>query len=282
MHPPSPSFAPEASDIDPTAIVRAGAVLGEKVRIGPYAVVEDGVTLGAGCVIGAHAVVHRGTVLGTEVQLSPHAVVGGLPQDHRFDPATQSGVRMGDRSVIREGVTVHRSTKEGGSTEIGSDVYLMANSHVAHDCRVEDHAILANGVLLAGHVYVGAHAFLGGNAVFQQFVRVGESVIVSGGGRFARSVPPFVMAAERNLITGLNLIGLRRRGFDDTRTILSELKQAYRRVLQTPGNPRTHATELAEENALRTTQAHTFLRFFAETEGRISQTRATRTPERDS
>jgi len=198
------------------------------MSIHPTAIIEEGVQLGAGCVVQAHAIIRKHSVLGDGVVVHPFAVVGGDPQYLKFDPATASGVRVGAGTVIREHVTINRSIHAGKETVVGARCFLMANTHVGHDSEVADDVVLANNVMLAGHVTVGRHTFLGGGAGFHQFCRIGEGVIVSGLARIAQDIPPFAMAAERNEIIGLNLIGLKRRGFD--RATIGEIKDAFRAV----------------------------------------------------
>ncbi len=147
--------------VHPTAIVSPDARLGRDVAVGPFAVIEEGAVIGDGCEIRAHAVVKRFTSLGVGNRVHEGAVLGGEPQDLSFGDL-ETGLRIGDRNVIREGVTIHRSTKEGGATVVGSDCFLMAYVHVAHDNRIGDRVILANNVMLAGHVEIAERAFLGG------------------------------------------------------------------------------------------------------------------------
>lgn len=226
----------------------------------PTAIVEDGARLGAGCVVHAHAIVRRHAVLGDGVVVHPFAVVGSDPQDLKFDTATESGTRVGARSVLREHVTINRATRPGSWTEVGADCFLMTGSHVAHDCQVGDAVVMANAVLLAGHVQVGARAFLGGAALFHQFVRVGESVMISGGARVAQDVAPYAMAAERNEIVGLNLLGLKRRGF--ARDTVSEIKRAFRAVYLEAGNIRELAAAALRDGGYASAEARHFLEFF--------------------
>jgi UDP-N-acetylglucosamine acyltransferase len=229
--------------------------------IHPAAIVEDGAQIGADCEIQAGAVIRRGAVLGARVTVHSFAVVGGDPQDLRFDRATLSGVRIGAGTTVREHVTIHRSTRPGGFTEVGENAFLMAASHVGHDCAVGANVILANAVLLAGHVSVGDHCFLGGGAVFHQFVRVGEGVMVSGRAGIGLDLPPFTMAAERHEIIGLNLVGLKRRGF--SRESIRELKEAFRAAYFTPGNLRALAAQALAGGSFQTAEARRFLEFFA-------------------
>jgi UDP-N-acetylglucosamine acyltransferase len=227
------------SSIASSAEIHPTAQIGADVVIGPFAYVGPGAVIGDGCVLAPHAVVHRGATLGPGVRVDSFAVVGGDPQMIGFDPATESGVVIGAGTHLREHVTVHRSTKPGERTIVGEHCYLMANSHVGHDSKVEDRVTLANNVMLAGHVHVGSHCFLGGGSGIHQFVRVGEGAMVGGNASISRDVPPFTIVAERNALYGLNLVGLRRRKFDHAQ--VAELKRCFRAVYGEVGDVRAHA-----------------------------------------
>jgi UDP-N-acetylglucosamine acyltransferase len=242
------------------------------MSIHPAAIIEDGVQLGAGCVVHAQAIIKKYSVLGDGVVVHSFAVIGGDPQYLKFAPATVSGVHIGAGTVVREHVTINRSIHANAATSVGARCFLMANAHVGHDSVVADDVVLANNVMLAGHVTVGAHTFLGGGAGFHQFCRVGESAIVGGLARIAQDIPPFAMAAERNEIIGLNLIGLKRRGF--SRDAIREIKEAFRTVYFTPGNIREVARLALEGGGLKTPEARQFLLFF--TEGKRGFARARR------
>jgi UDP-N-acetylglucosamine acyltransferase len=231
------------------------------LNIHPTAIVEDGAQLGEGCTIEAYSIIRRQAILGAGVHVHPYCVIGGDPQDLHFDRTTPSGVRIGAGSVLREGVTISRATKTNGYTTVGERCFLMASSHVAHDCQVGNDVIMANAVLLAGHILIGDRAFLGGSAVFHQFVRVGENAMISGASRIAQDVPPYVMAAERNEIIGLNRVGLRRRGF--AATTISELKHAFRAIYGSSGNMVKLATAALASGIFATAEAQRFLAFFA-------------------
>ncbi|HEY4988850.1 MAG TPA: acyl-ACP--UDP-N-acetylglucosamine O-acyltransferase, partial [Opitutaceae bacterium] len=207
-----------------------------KPSIHPTAIVEPGAQLGDGCVIHAGAIIKSGSILAERVAVHPYAVVGGDPQVLRFDPAIPTGVKVGAGTIIREYVTINRSTEKGGHTVVGANCLLMACCHVAHDSVVGDFAVVANAVLLAGHVVVGSHVVLGGASAYHQFSRIGEGAIVGGGARITQDIPPFTMAAERNDVSGLNLVGLRRRGV--SREAILELKEAFRLVYFKTGNIR--------------------------------------------
>ena len=246
----------------PTAVIHKATRIDETTTIGPYAVIEDGVEIGPRCVIREHAVLRAGTVLGARCHIDAHAVVGGLPQDLSFHPSTPSGVRLGDGVVLRENVTISRATAEGAFTEIGAGSMLMACAHVGHDCRVGEHVILANNVLVAGKVSIGDHVFVGGGAAFHQFVRVGESAMVSGLSRCAIDLPPFCITAERSELIGLNLVGLKRRGFE--RESIRELKKLYHLVFATEGRPGVLAGGILADGVAVTEEGKRFLRFLTE------------------
>lgn len=241
--------------------------------IHPTAIVEPGATLGADCEVMAYAVVTRHAVLGDRVVVHPFAVVGGDPQYLKFDRTTVSGARIGAGTVIREHVTINRSIQPGKFTEVGASCFLMAASHVAHDCEVADNVVLANAALLAGHVSVGANTFLGGGAAIHQYCRIGESVMVAGHASITRDVPHFTMVAERDDVIGFNVVGLKRRGF--SRVAIAELKAAFQDVYFTPGNIREVAAQRLAAGTFATTEAKRFLEFFAG--GKRSFARARRT-----
>ncbi len=242
------------------------------MTIHPTAIVEEGARLGDGCVVHAHAIVKRRVVLGAGVVVHPFVVLGDDPQDLQFDPAIDTGVRVGDGTVIREHVTVHRSTRPNTCTEVGSQCLLMVGCHVGHDCHVGDHVMIANSVLLGGHVHVGDHAFLGGGCVVHQYCRVGESAMIGGGARISLNVPPFTLATERDGLIGLNLVGLRRRGFSGAAIL--ELKRALAAVYA-GGSVRDNARRALESSTFGTAAAQQFLASFADgTRGFVRQRRS--------
>jgi UDP-N-acetylglucosamine acyltransferase len=196
----------------PTAFVDPAARLGRDVTVGPHAVIEDRVVVGDRCRIGAHATLRRFTTLGDDNAVHEGAVLGGEPQDVAFT-GEDSFLVVGSRNRIREGVTLHRSTRPGGTTTIGSDCFLMAYVHVAHDNRIGDGVIMANNVVLAGHVAVGDRAFLGGVVGVHQFCRVGRLAMVGGLSKVVQDCLPFVITdGNPARARGLNVVGLRRAG----------------------------------------------------------------------
>jgi len=194
-----------------SAIVEPGARLAADVEIGPFAYVGPDVELGAGVRVGAHAIVEGHTVLEAGVRVWPHAVIGGEPQDRGYE-GWPTVTRVGARTLLREHVTVHRGSREGGETVIGPDCMLMNNSHVAHDCRIGAGVTFANGALVAGHVTIGDGVFLAGNVGVHQFSWVGRLAMIGGLRRVPRDVPPFVTVNSDDAIDGVNVVGLRRAG----------------------------------------------------------------------
>jgi UDP-N-acetylglucosamine acyltransferase len=247
--------------IHPTAAVHPAAELGPDVEIGPFAVVEADTRIGAGCRIAAHAIVRSGSDLGEAVTVDSFAVVGGLPQMRT--PVQQPGrVAIGARCVLREGVTVHRSTKADGTTSVGTDCYLMAHSHVGHDSIVGNTVTLANNVMLAGHVQVGDQTFVGGGAGVHQFVRIGQGAMIAGNAAISYDVPPYAIAADRNDICGLNLVGIRRQGVPTP--AVADLKQCFRAVFHHLGDPRQLAARALQAAACGSEPpGRSFLEFFA-------------------
>lgn len=212
--------------IHPTALIGAGAKIGAGVEIGPYTIVGDDVSIGDNCVIGAHAVIEGSVRMGRENRIGHGAHIGGEPQDLSFSSEIQSGVEIGERNQIREYCTIHRGTKEGSATTIGDDNFLMVGAHLGHNTAVGSKVIIANNVLLAGHVQIADQAFIGGGTTFHQFMRVGRLAMVQGSSAFGKDLPPFTLAARRNAIFGLNLIGMRRAGF--TGPQIDEVKRAFK------------------------------------------------------
>jgi UDP-N-acetylglucosamine acyltransferase len=213
--------------IHPTAIIHEGAKIGEGTVIEPYAIIGPEVTIGRENRVGAHTVIDGKTTIGDNNVIYPFVSIGLPPQDLTYK-GEPTEVVIGNRNVIREGVTIHRGTARGiGITQIGNDNYLMAYSHVAHDCIIGNHVIMANCASLAGHVVVDDYAVLGGLTGVHQFVRIGKYAFIGGVSGISMDIPPFMIAAgDRAKLYGPNIVGLKRAGFS-AETILA-IKRAYK------------------------------------------------------
>jgi len=199
--------------ISSLASVHTGAKLGNNIIIEPFAVINDNVTIGDNSVIMSHAVLMPFTRIGKNCKIFPSAVIGAIPQDLKF-AGEESTVEIGDGTTIREFVTVNRGTKDKWKTVIGSHSLLMAYAHVAHDCSIGNHVILANGVQLAGHVEIGDFAIIGGLSGAHQFTRIGAHTYIAGHTVIRKDVPPYIKAAREPMsYMGLNIVGLQRRKF---------------------------------------------------------------------
>ena len=221
--------------IHPTAIVDPRAEIDPAAEIGPYVVIEGPVRIGAGTRVMAHAFLTGDTHLGADNVIHPGAIVGHEPQDLAYRGAA-TGLRIGDRNVVREHAEIHRATQEGTVTVVGSDNYLMSHAHIAHNCLVGDHTIVCSGALVAGHVVLEDQAFVSGNCVVHQHVRVGRLAILRGLSRTSRDVPPFAIMDGTHTVRGVNRIGLRRAGLDATR--IRTLVKAFRMLFRTRQNLR--------------------------------------------
>ncbi|HYC57348.1 MAG TPA: acyl-ACP--UDP-N-acetylglucosamine O-acyltransferase [Candidatus Binatia bacterium] len=217
--------------VHPSAIVDSRARLGDRVRIGAYSLVGGNVEVGDDTEIGPHVVVDGHTSIGARCRFLGQASVGAPPQDLKYAGGPTRLV-MGDDNIVREFVTLNRATEHGGGvTRIGNRCMFMAYAHVAHDCTIGDQVVMANAATLAGHVTIEDFAIVGGLVAIHQFVRIGESVILGGGAMVTLDVPPFCLAAgDRASLHGLNLVGLRRRGFSEE--TIKRLRTAYRVLFQ--------------------------------------------------
>jgi UDP-N-acetylglucosamine acyltransferase len=220
--------------IHPTAIIEEGAQLGEDVEVGPYAIIGPLAKVGAGCVVQAHAVLTSRVTMGEGNVVGYGAVIGTAPQDFAHEDSAASEVRIGDRNTFREHVTIHRGTGEGSATVVGDGNFFMAGAHLGHNVRVGDRTVIANNCLLGGYVEVQDGAVLGGGTVFHQHMRVGRLGMVRGGTRFGKDIPPFVVADEDNVVSGLNVIGMRRAGL--AAATRAELKRVFRLVFRSGFN----------------------------------------------
>ncbi len=213
-------------EIHATAIVSGKAEIGEDVTIGPYTIVEDDVVIGDGCRIANSVVLANGARLGRNVQVSTGAVIATEPQDLKFG-GEKTLAKIGDNTVVREYVTFNRGTRAHGESSMGRDGLLMAYAHVAHDCIIGDKVILANAVQMGGHVEIDDQAIIGGMVPIHQFTKIGAHVMVGGGFRLVQDVVPFALVAGYPIrISGVNAIGLKRRGFSPE--AIKAIRQAFK------------------------------------------------------
>lgn len=209
-----------------TAIVHPSAKLANNVEIGPFCIVEADVEIGENTRLLSHATLGNGARIGTDSVIYPGATVGLAPQDLKYANEATLAI-VGDRTTVRECVTINRGTVATGQTIVGNDVLLMAYVHVAHDCRVANNVVIANATQLGGHVTVGYHAVVGGLSALHQFTLVGEHTMIAGATRVVKDVPPFTLVAREPVcVEGLNTVGLRRRGFSADE--IHELDAFYR------------------------------------------------------
>ncbi len=233
--------------IHPSAIVARGADLHPSVRVGPFSIIEAGAVLGEGCVIESNVRIYGRTRMGRHNRVCHGATIGAEPQDLTYTPDKGKPLTIGDHNHFKEGVNVSHGLKTDHGTVIGSHNYLMAFSHVGHDCIVGDHNILANTATLAGHVELAHHCFVSGQVAVHQFARVGAYVMIGGLSGVAQDVPPYVMVnGQRAEIIGLNTVGLRRGGFDQAER--TAIKRAYH-TLYKQGLSRDQALERLRADA---------------------------------
>jgi UDP-N-acetylglucosamine acyltransferase len=215
--------------IHPAALVDSDAQIGAEVEIGPFSVIGPGAVVGNNTIVQSHVVIEGNVAIGTGNFIGQGAIIGTPPQDLSFSPDRKTKVEIGNDNVIREYCTIHRGSPEGSATKIGDKNFLMAGAHVGHNCAIGNNVVIANNCLLAGHVRVDDQAFLGGGSTFHQHMHVGRLVMVQGSSAFGKDLPPFVIAAERNSVFGVNVVGLRRAGFSakDRNEIKAAFKLLY-------------------------------------------------------
>jgi UDP-N-acetylglucosamine acyltransferase len=214
-----------ANTIHPTAIIHEGARLGDHIKVGPYTIIEDDVIVADEVEIAAHVLVASGTRIGRNCRIFQGAILGTEPQDLKFGKE-KTLLEIGDHTTIREYATINRGTADHGKTVVGSNCLIMAYVHIAHDCEIGDHVVLANLVQMAGHVLIEEHVGIGGFVPIHQFVRIGKHSFIGGGSHVSKDVPPYILAMGEPLrYGGLNLVGLRRKGFSSEK--LTRIKKVY-------------------------------------------------------
>jgi UDP-N-acetylglucosamine acyltransferase len=251
-------------DIHETAVVHPGAKLGRNVAIGPYAVIGEHVEIGDNCEIGPHVAIDGWTAIGNGNRFFHGASIGFEPQDLKFN-GEKSFLVIGDNNVFRENVTVHRGTEGGGGeTRIGNDNLFMAYSHVAHDCQLGNHIVVANCVALAGHVVVEDRVVIGGLCGVHQFTKIGKMVMVGACSKIVKDIPPFVLVdGNPAKVAGINVVGLRRNNI--TPETRDEIKRAYR-ILYRSNLTISRAVEQMEQELQGSAEIDHFIRFLRNAE----------------
>lgn len=246
--------------IHPSAFIDPAARLGVGVRVGAFTSIGAGVEVGDGCVLGSHCSITGPTRIGRDNHFIGHAAIGGDPQDKKFN-GERTELVIGDRNIVREFVTINRGTGTGtGVTRIGNDNWLLAYTHVAHDCVIGDHCVFSNNSTLAGHVEVGDWVIMSGFAGVHQFCRIGAHAFLGMGVLISGDVPPYTMVATeaQGRPRGINSEGLKRRGFDAGR--ISAIKRAYR-TLYVAGLPLAEAKQQLAEQARDSVDVRALLDF---------------------
>src|SRR5436309_12146517 len=215
-------------NVHPTAIVDGRAQIGAGVEIGPFSIIGSQATIGEKTIVQSQVVIEGEVVIGTGNFIGHGVIIGAPPQDISFSHERKTKVEIGNDNIIREYCTIHRGSPDGSTTKIGDKNFLMAGAHIGHNCLIGNNVIIANNCLLAGHVQVDDGAFLGGGSTFHQHMHIGRLVRVQGSSAFGKDLPPFVIAAERNFVFGVNVVGLRRGGFSATDR--DEIKAAFKLI----------------------------------------------------
>lgn len=215
------------AEISKQAVIHKKAKIGQNVTIGPFTIIEEHVEIDEGTSIGPHALITGHTVIGKDNQIFSHAIVGSAPQDLKYSGEV-SYLEIGDRNKVRECVTINVGTEGGGGkTKVGDDNLIMAYSHIAHDCQIQNKIIFANAATLAGHVEIGDRAVVSATACIHQFVKIGALSMVAGGSMVNKDVPPYcTVQGDRAILRGMNTLGLKRAGLDSAQ--LQMLRNAYK------------------------------------------------------
>ena len=256
--------------IHPAAIIDLKAEIGEGVEIGPFSIIEKDVSIGEGTKIGPHVVIREGTRIGKRCQIFQFASIGEAPQAVAYR-GEKTSIFIGDQNIIREFVTLHRGTvKGGGKTVIGDDNFLMAYSHVAHDCHIGNQVVMANGATLGGHIMIEDYAILGGLVAIHQFCRIGAHALISGLTGVSLDIPPFMLASgSRAKLFGLNLVGLKRHHFSEE--TLKALKKAYRIIFRSSLTLEKAMKKVGEDEIFQTPEVQHLLQFIQRSKRGISR-----------
>lgn len=255
--------------IHPTAIVDPKAEISSDVAIGPYSIIGENVSIGSATVIGSHVVIEPYVTIGPNCQIFQYAAIGAPPQSLKYK-GERTYIKIGQGTIVREFVTIHRGTEFGGGiTEIGEECFLMAYTHIAHDCVIGRKVVMSNNATLGGHITIGDYATIGGLVAIHQFVKVGNHAFVGGKSAVVKDIPPYVIAAgDRAKLHGLNTVGLKRHGF--SRKTLSELKKVYRIVFRI-GITLNEAIERVKSEVEQIPEVVNFLDFIKSSERGITR-----------
>lgn len=243
--------------IHPSAIIDTKAEIDSDVEIGPYTVIEGPVKIKRGTRVMAHVYITGWTEIGEDNEIHPGAVLGDAPQDKAYG-GEETYLRIGAKNILREHVQIHRGTAAGSATIIGNNNFLMATAHVGHNCRLGDNIVLANGALLGGYVEIGDFVFISGHCVVHQFVKIGGYALMRGLSGTSRDVPPFAVIDWQHTVRGVNVVGLKRAGFDDKR--IRAIREAFR-ILFRKGRNLALAVKELEESSRVTHDVSTLLDF---------------------
>jgi UDP-N-acetylglucosamine acyltransferase len=242
----------------PLAVIHPEAKIGTNVTIEPFAVIEKDVVIGNNCRIYPHATILDGVYIGDDCQVFSGAVVGGIPQDMKF-VGEKTIVSIGNNTTIRECVTINRGTASKGKTIVGNNCLIMAYSHIAHDCVVKDHVIIGNASQIAGEVEIDDYAIVSGGTLVHQFTRISKHVMIQGGSRVGKDIPPYTLIGRDPIVyCGINIVGLRRRGFTNGQVYL--IQDIYR-TLYTRGLNNTDAIQCIETEYEPTVERDLILEF---------------------
>ncbi|MCK5162186.1 MAG: acyl-ACP--UDP-N-acetylglucosamine O-acyltransferase [Desulfobacula sp.] len=248
--------------IHPTAIIDPLAQIDDNVEIGPYVIVKSDACIGSGTTIGPYTTIEQYVNIGPDCQIFQYASIGGAPQDLKFH-GEKTFLKIGRGTIIREFVTLNRGTEFGGGiTQVGEENYLMAYTHIAHDCKTGKQVILANNSTLAGHIVIGDNVTVGGLVAIHQFVQIGDFAYIGGKSAVVKDIPPYVIAAgDRATLHGLNNVGLKRHKFP--KSTLQQLKKAYRIVFRI-GLTVKQASERVKAEVEQNPEVKNFMRFIVE------------------
>ncbi len=245
------------------AFIHPDAKVSPDAQVEPFAFIDKNVEVGEGSWIGPHAVLMEGTRVGRNCKIFSGAVIASIPQDLKYE-GEETTVEIGDNTVVRECVTISRGTKAKYKTVVGKNCLIMAYVHLAHDCHVGDHCILVNAVQIAGHVTIDDWAIVGGSSSIHQFVRIGSHVMIAGGSLVRKDVPPFTKAAREPLsFSGINSIGLRRRGYSNDK--INEIQEIYR-IVYLKGLNNTKALEAVEIEISPSQERNDIVKFIKDSE----------------